>query len=71
MPTCMVDDSFDFTAGCSDPMECEYDIIDYSIEAYANYVDTYSSSGEPQIIGIAKDGHLVTGPYNKDGNKWC
>lgn len=32
-----------------------------------NYTDTSNYGG---IVGIAKDGHIIYGPYNKHGEQW-
>jgi len=67
----MVNDEFDFTAGCSDPRDCDYDILEYTLPAYDDFKAYYKNNEKPQVIGIAKDGHIITGPYNKNEEAFC
>jgi len=50
---------------CKDEDSCKEGPIDFAISKA--YTDT-STYGE--ILGISRDGHMVYGPYNSDGELW-
>ena len=50
---------------CKDSDDCKKDPISFAISK--SYTDT-STYG--MIIGLAKDGHLIYGPYNSAGKLW-
>lgn len=45
---------------CSSGSLCKTDPKAYSLDAYSN-------SKKLMVVGIAKDGHLLYGPYGNDG----
>ncbi|CAF1433310.1 unnamed protein product [Didymodactylos carnosus] len=47
---------------CSANTSCSSSIAAYSISTFTNYKQL-------TVIGIAKDGHIIYGPYNSDGTK--
>ena len=59
MPTCAVNANFGTTpSSCSgDPANCSVDWSSFALSAYDNLKSL-------MVIGIAKDGHLVVGPYD-------
>ena len=50
---------------CKDTMECHKDPMQFAINAAFTDTSTYG-----EIIGVTKDGHLVYGPYNSNGELW-
>lgn len=48
---------------CTDDTSCENDFI--------NFVNTNGNFNNGQVIGIARDGHLIYGPLKDDGSKWA
>ncbi len=56
---CLIDSTIDGTKKCSDIPECNYDPATYSISSY-------ESHKTKTILGIARDGHVIYGPYVED-----
>ena len=50
---------------CKDKKACHDDPIQFAINAAFTDTTTYGD-----IIGITRDGHMIYGPYNKDGELW-
>ena len=50
---------------CKDNMACHLDPMTYAINAAFTDTSTYG-----EIIGVTKDGHLIYGPYNSNGELW-
>ena len=50
---------------CKDHENCRKDPITFAINAAFTDTSTYGT-----IIGVTRDGHLVYGPYNADGELW-
>ena len=50
---------------CPDNNDCVSDPFAFAIN---NLYNDPTQFGE--IIGIAKDGHVIVGPYNQDGELW-
>ena len=49
---------------CEEQEDCDSDIKKYMVQDVPNLTKTYLP------IGIAKDGHMIMGPYKKDGTLW-
>lgn len=49
--------------GCDEDNDCHLDRIDFSLRGFGT---------QPNLnpIGIAKDGHVIYGPYKEDGTIW-
>ena len=58
MPVCIADETIGEKA---DKCERCNDIINYGLESFAKNMKSLTP------IGIAKDGHIIYGPYNDDG----
>jgi len=52
---------------CKDLEACRSDPIGFAIEKGWSNTGAY---GYGDIVGVAKDGHLVYGPYKSDGSFW-
>ena len=50
---------------CKDTMACHLDPMQFAINAAFTDTSTYG-----EIIGVTKDGHLIYGPYNENGELW-
>jgi len=61
---CIIDaDSVSSTSTCTSLTDCASDVASYTLDYYANYK-------EETVLGIAKDGHLILGPYDADGSQF-
>lgn len=52
---------------CKDLEACRSDPIGFAVKKGWENVEDY---GYGDIVGIAKDGHMIYGPYNDKGNFW-
>lgn len=60
---CMVDVDFgEPLQPCNDVSECKNNLLDYIKDGYTE------RTLEP--IGLARDGHVIWGPYKNDGSVW-
>jgi hypothetical protein len=55
-----------FPKNCPDDQDCAEDVIKFALKQ--GFTDTTNYGG---IVGIAKDGHLIYGPYNESGREWA
>lgn len=51
------------TTPCTSITDCASDVGSYALDYYANYK-------EEVVLGIAKDGHLILGPYDHTGTQF-
>lgn len=64
MPVCLVDSAKASVAGlCRNDATCKADIKTYGINAFSAHKTLYP-------VGLAKDGHVIYGPYNAAGETW-
>ena len=70
LPACLYEQSSDNVKSlCSaqnSPGTCGYDPLHYSIAA-GQFLTNYKGL---RIVGLAKDGHAIYGPYNADDELW-
>ena len=52
---------------CKDLQDCRQDPIGFAIEH--GWTDA-TSYGYGDIVGVSRDGHMIYGPYNADGDFW-
>ena len=62
LPPCAVDSTIDGTLACTDTYGCNADLKAWALSGFTNSSKTYT------VVGIAKDGHLMVGPYDSSGN---
>lgn len=68
MPPCIANPNLNLSTGivaCSNNTACKADVRTYSESAY-----TSAGKNTLQPIGIAKDGFIIYGPYDANGNLW-
>lgn len=64
LPPCLVaKDHIIATDPCAKNSACSNDIATYTKGYYTTYAKTYT------VLGIAKDGHKIIGPYDSTGNE--
>lgn len=64
MPPCIGEPSLaDTMSMCTSGDTCYDDVKDYALDAYSSW-----KSLNP--IGIARDGHIIWGPYDDNGDTW-
>ncbi len=51
------------SAPCAAVAACGSDLRSYALESYANLK-------QETILGVAKDGHMILGPYADSGNEF-
>ena len=71
---------FGFASTTDAPVLCNSSVNNECMTDPSNYVKTKASSGQTSpyadtsdyggVIGLAKDGHIIVGPYNKSGTSW-
>jgi YHYH protein len=62
LPPCLVNAAnLSPTTPCAVNQQCSSDIKGYALASYENYKSE-------MVLGIAKDGHFILGPYKDDGN---
>ena len=59
---CALDPPSNPVSSCSSVSECSSNIANYSISLFNNYRSL-------NVIGIAKDGHAIYGPYDSTGTE--
>ena len=72
---------FGFASTTEAPPLCLRSANDECMTNPSNYVLTKANSGQVSpfadksdyggVIGLAKDGHIIVGPYNKNGDTWA
>lgn len=61
---CIIDSSsVSTTSSCTSITDCASDVASYTLDFYADYK-------EETVLGIARDGHLLLGPYNYKGSQF-
>lgn len=64
MPTCIGDATLGMTAkACAQDNTCKNDLKTFGLNAY-------STKKTLTPVALAKDGHIIYGPYNSDGTAW-
>jgi len=62
LPPCLINAAgMQSTQMCEKVDDCKSDLRTYALSAYTAKAKTLT------VIGIAKDGHLIVGPYNSNG----
>jgi len=66
LPPCVINVTYGYPEKdcATSGTECDTDMMTYAIDAYADYKTQYP-------IGLAKDGHIIYGPYTTDGVIWA
>ena len=65
LPPCLYNaDKLETSKYCDNVPECANSMADYAMRVYTDYQPYWT------LIGMAKDGHKVIGPYKEDGNSW-
>lgn len=59
---CMVNPPQGFIDGCSPMINCTNNVASYSLQTFSQYKNL-------TVIGIAKDGHVIYGPYTSAGTQ--
>ena len=63
LPPCLVNAAnMDDTEMCEQVTDCTSDLKAYALSGYTTAANTLT------VLGIAKDGHLIVGPYDSTGN---
>jgi len=63
LPPCLVTTTISGTTPCASDSSCSSNIATYALNYYTTYAKTYT------VLGIAKDGHKIIGPYYSSGSK--
>jgi len=64
LPPCVVDaKDINGSAPCAND-ECSQDLSAWALKAYTSQAKNLT------VLGVAKDGHLIIGPYDENGNQY-
>lgn len=70
VPPCVANidevETIDGVPMCADHAECNLNITQYVIDAYEG-----NKQNKVQPIGVARDGHVIMGPYDSKKRRWC
>lgn len=70
MSPCVPDSSVaDNVGACATDDTCSADALAYAVDYFTDIDGDDWSTLHP--FGIAKDGHIIWGPYNEDGEEWA